>query len=88
MRIIILLLAEGCERCYNPDAMKKESVETFEQPDLPPTDPSGEVDLEQIRYNLSLTPGERLDQNDRWAEFVAMLRAGGAEYHERANSNG
>ena len=49
--------------------------------DPPPMDESGEVDLSQIRYNLSLTPEERILQNDRWAEFVRQLREGGRAYY-------
>lgn len=38
---------------------------------------AGEVDLTLIRYNLSLTPAERLDQHDRAREFALMVwRAG------------
>ena len=47
------------------------------------TDETGEVDLEQIQYNLSLRPAQRLEQNDRWAELVATLRAGGEKYYGR-----
>jgi hypothetical protein len=47
--------------------------------DPPPTDESGDVDLEQIRHNLSLTPAQRLEQNDRWARFAAALREAGRE---------
>jgi hypothetical protein len=55
--------------------------------DPPPTDESGDVDLEQIRHNLSLTPLERLQQNDRWAELVTLFReAGRAFYGDKAAS--
>jgi hypothetical protein len=50
--------------------------------DFPPTDESGDVDLEQIRYNLSLTPAERLAQNDRWVRFFNALREGGRKFYE------
>jgi hypothetical protein len=52
--------------------------------DFPPTDESGEVDLEQIRYNLSLTPGERLAQNDRALKFVEALREAGRKFYDRS----
>jgi hypothetical protein len=53
----------------------------------PPTDESGDVELEQIRHNLSLTPLERLQQNDRWAELVGLFReAGRAFYGDKAAS--
>ena len=45
------------------------------------TDATGEVDLEQIEYNLSLTPAQRLEQNDRWAQYVAALREGGRKFY-------
>ncbi len=40
----------------------------------PPTDASGDVDLEQIRYNLSLTAAERLNQLERFIQFVCDAR--------------
>jgi hypothetical protein len=51
--------------------------------DFPPTDESGDVDLEQIRYNLSLTPGERLAQNDRALRFIDALREAGRKFYGR-----
>lgn len=55
--------------------------------DPPPTDESGDVDLEQIRHNLSLTPAQRLEQNDRWAHFMHALREAGRElYRDEANA--
>ena len=51
---------------------------------MPATDASGDVDLGQIRFNLSLTPAERVLQNDRWAKFVRIAReAGRAFYAEK-----
>jgi hypothetical protein len=38
-------------------------------PDMPPQDEHG-IDLEQIEYNLSLTPAERLEQMQGLADFV------------------
>jgi hypothetical protein len=52
-------------------------------PDFPPTDESGEVDLTQVQYNLSLTPTQRLEQNDRFAEFIAVVREGGRRFYGR-----
>ena len=40
-------------------------------------DASGEFDLEQIEYNLSLTPAERLDQAQRATEFIEYVREAG-----------
>ena len=45
--------------------------------DVQPTDESGEVDLSLLDYNLSLTPAERLRQNDRFAAFVQIAREAG-----------
>ena len=60
-------------------------IEELNRP--PRTDQSGDVDLEQLEYNLSLSPAERLRQNDRWAEFVRQLRdAGRAYYGEEAST--
>ena len=45
--------------------------------DVMRTDASGELDLEQIEYNLSLTPAERLKQYFKWMKFAtAMWEAG------------
>ena len=52
----------------NPDIEVMDSLQT------PHLDQTGRVDLEQIRCRLSLTPAQRLDENDRAARFVAMLR--------------
>jgi hypothetical protein len=41
---------------------------------FPPTDETGDVDLEQIEHNLSLTPAERIRRNSASAEFVAAAR--------------
>jgi hypothetical protein len=45
------------------------------------TDQTGQVDLEQIEYNLSLTPAQRLEHNDRAAEFVAAAREAGRKFY-------
>lgn len=47
------------------------------------TDHSGEIDLEQFEYRMSLSPLERLQANDRLARFAAMLKQGGQQYGER-----
>ena len=57
------------------------SIDPVPPIDVLRTDETGEVDLEQIEYNLSLTPAQRLEQNDRWAEFVAALREGGRKFY-------
>ena len=49
--------------------------------DVQRTDPSGEFDLEQLEHNLSLTPAERLEKAERWAEFVEIAREAGRRFH-------
>ncbi len=41
------------------------------------TDESGEVDVEQIEFNLSLSPAERMRQHYRWRRSVERLRGAG-----------
>lgn len=48
---------------------------------FPRTDPTGEVDMEQLEYNLSLTPDQRMRQYMEWLEFVEVVRQAGREYY-------
>ncbi len=48
---------------------------------FPRTDETGEVDLEQIEFNLSLTPQERFEQYFEWMEFADVLRAAGRRFY-------
>jgi hypothetical protein len=48
---------------------------------LPETDESGEVDLEQIRHNLSLTPAQRLEQYFQWLALYEAAREAGRRYY-------
>jgi hypothetical protein len=48
---------------------------------FPRTDPSGEVDMEQLEYNLSLTPDQRMRQYMDWMEFVAVARKAGQYFY-------
>jgi hypothetical protein len=66
------------EKSNQPD----ERADRVDRWEFPPTDESGDVDLEQLRYNLSLTPAERLAQNDRWVRFFNALREGGRKFYE------
>lgn len=50
-------------------------------PLFPPTDETGDVDLWEIRRNLSLTPTQRIEENDRFAEFVEVVREGGRRFY-------
>lgn len=45
----------------------------------PQLDETGRVDLELLLHRLSLTPGERLDENDRLARFLETARCAGRE---------
>jgi hypothetical protein len=36
----------------------------------------GGLDIEQLEYNLSLTPEQRIIQYMQWMEFVEMVREG------------
>jgi hypothetical protein len=56
--------------------------------DVQRTDASGEFDLEQIEYNLSLTPAERLDQAQRATEFIEYVREAGKRMHGLADRDG
>ena len=47
--------------------------------DVQRTDESGEVDLEQLEHQLSLTLAERLDANDRWLQFIRIVQAAGRQ---------
>ena len=42
--------------------------------DVMRTDASGELDLEQLEYNRSLTPEERMEQYFQWMRFIEALR--------------
>ena len=60
---------------------------THERPDdplaapFPRTDPTGEVDMEQLEYNLSLTPDQRMRQYMEWLEFIEVVRQAGREHY-------
>jgi hypothetical protein len=45
------------------------------------TDASGEVDLEQIEHNLSLTPEQRLFQYFDWLELMEIAREAGRSHY-------
>jgi hypothetical protein len=49
--------------------------------DVQRTDATGEVDLGQIEFNLSLTPAQRIQQNDTWIEFIQIARRAGRRLH-------
>lgn len=62
--------------------MPKEKLPPFLRPgidDVQRMDESGEVDIEQIRHNLSLTPEQRFEQYFAWMEFIEMVREGGRQ---------
>lgn len=37
--------------------------------------------MEQLEYNLSLTPDQRIRQYMDWLAFVDVIRAGGQEFY-------
>jgi hypothetical protein len=49
--------------------------------DVQRTDASGEVDLEQIEYNLSLSPAQRIDQAEQWLEMIEIAREAGRRHY-------
>ena len=49
--------------------------------DVQRTDASGEFDLSQLEYNLSLSPTQRLEQAEQWAEFIDIVREAGRKMH-------
>jgi hypothetical protein len=40
------------------------------EPEFPEMDASETVDLRQIEYNLRLSPSQRLEQLDKWLQFI------------------
>ena len=55
--------------------------------DVQRTDASGEVDLEQLEYQLSLTPAQRLEANDQWARFMDIVREAGRSFREKRTAH-
>ena len=49
--------------------------------DVQRTDETGDVDMAQLEYNLSLTPFQRLEQHDQFREFALMVMRAGAKRH-------
>ena len=49
--------------------------------DVQRTDASGEFDLEQLEYNLSLTPTQRLERAEQWAAFLETVREAGRKMY-------
>jgi hypothetical protein len=60
---------------------------TFDPTDWPVdvqrTDATGEIDLGQLEFNLSLTPLQRIEQNDAWVAFIHMAREAGRGLHAK-----
>ncbi|HEY1683274.1 MAG TPA: hypothetical protein VGG19_00805 [Tepidisphaeraceae bacterium] len=53
-------------------------------PDMPPQDEHG-LDVQQIEYNLSLTPTQRMQQYFAWLDFVQMARKAGQDFYGMEN---
>ena len=47
--------------------------------ETPITNSAGDVDLEQLRHRLSLSPADRIRENDRFARFLEIIRKAGEE---------
>ena len=46
--------------------------------ETPITNGAGDVDLEQLRHRLSLSPADRIRENVRFARFLDVVRRAGA----------
>ena len=55
--------------------------------DVQRTDESGNVDLEQIEYNLTLTPAQRVEQHYQARLFAERLRRAGERLYGPIISN-
>jgi hypothetical protein len=54
--------------------------------DVQRMDSTGEVDLGPLDFNLSLTPAERIKQNDSWIRFIHIARRAGQRLeHDEAS---
>ena len=61
----------------NSDQTRASDAEVLRSLETVRTDPSGRIDLELLAHRLSLTPGQRLVENDRSARFLAIVREAG-----------
>jgi hypothetical protein len=61
--------------------MESDLEEIRRQHETPPVNASGSADLELLAYRLSLTPAERLAENERLVAFLGMVREAGARHH-------
>jgi hypothetical protein len=64
--------------------MTKDELPPYFRPgidDVQQMDELGEVDLEQIKHNLSLTPEERFEQYFDWLAFVELVREAGRRHY-------
>ena len=69
---------------YNPPMSDPQPPKPDWPVDLLRTDDSGELDLEQIEFNLSLTVEQRMEQYRQWMEFMQIAREiGRASCRER-----
>ena len=55
--------------------------------DVQRTDATGEFDLEQLEYNLSLSPAERLERAQEFSEFLQDVREAGRRMHGLEHRN-
>jgi hypothetical protein len=54
---------------------------------FPPTDESGDVDLNQIEWNLKLTPEERLARLESFTAFMDLAKAARNRNHGSLSRN-
>jgi hypothetical protein len=87
MRSLAWIVAMNDESTSRPAAAFSPDPTSADWPvDVQRTDASGEVDMGQLQYNLSLTPLQRIEQNDDWAEFVQIARCAGQRLHGKQHS--
>lgn len=55
--------------------------------EFPETDSTGDVDLDLLRLNLTLTPAERWRRHASALALVRALRKAGAEYYGRHDAS-
>ncbi|MBV8781741.1 MAG: hypothetical protein JO353_10120 [Phycisphaerae bacterium] len=71
----------------SPEANADSSESVHWPVDVQRTDATGEVDLAQLEYNLSLTPLQRIEQNDAWVKFIHIARRAGQKLNSERPTN-
>lgn len=68
------------------DESHEEPFDPRQEPEFPPTDESGDVDLSLIRYMLSLTPAQRLEKVGSARLLAQCLREAGEKIYGPART--